>query len=153
MEKRTSPILLLACLFPPLATALGSVEHGDWVHTFGQGVDEYGTRSGDGGFVIACSGPDALAPDAPPSIYLLDWTQPTAEMPITIQVDGVAWKFQSDAQSNLDMDSPATRRQFGQLWQALRAGNELRVATADGATNTFSLRGSARALPPEPCQQ
>ena len=112
-----------------------------------------GVLAFDLGVPVADIGVLALAPDAPPSIYLLDWTQPTAEMLITIQVDGVAWEFQSDARGDIDMDSPATRRQFGQLWQALRAGNELRVATADGATNTFSLHGSARALPPEPCQQ
>jgi hypothetical protein len=42
-------------------------------------------------------------------------------------------------------------RAFGDLWQAIRAGNRLDISFTNGVSATLPLSGSARALPARPC--
>lgn len=140
---------------PPAATQPTAAPASQWravTHATGTGY-ETGTfdQPVDGGVRIACLADGSatlttqikgVAP-APGSRFLL--------IPATRGGRTQTFAFTAGPEGRVDFARASTDRRLGQLWTALRGGNNATVRYGDGTFAVQSLAGTRETLPARPC--
>ncbi|GIL01021.1 MAG: hypothetical protein BroJett030_09200 [Alphaproteobacteria bacterium] len=112
---------------------------------------EYRARAGSASITISCD-VGASLDHSRTAISLEIGGLLSPESQVELHVDGEAISFPTDKSGGVTISRCADcADKFASLWQMLRTGNVLRVVAADGRTASFSLRGTARLMPKEPC--
>jgi hypothetical protein len=128
-------------------------EAGDWIAVESAGVTAYATRgSSDSRVEIRCDVARTDDFSATGIAVELNGLVAPSNADVRFDVDGevITFKF-APAGSPSFSDCPDCAARFDALWRRIRAGSRLMVTYSDGTTATFSLRGTARLLPTEPC--
>lgn len=123
---------------------------GDWTEVTAGGLRAYSSRSGSSSIEIACDEAMTLDHSATGIAVSMGRLLPeNAELDFIVDGETIAIPGGSGGVST--RGCPECARKFAQLWPLLRQGSTLKIVASDGRSATFSLRGTAQLMPPEPC--
>jgi len=124
----------------------------EWRQGEGQGYIEYGSTQGSSFVTISC---DVAASDdhSRTGISLeIDGKLLPANSTVRFVVDDQEIAIPSNSSGGIFTANCAECAQkFRQLWNLIRQGRSLEVIASNGARARFSLKGSSRVLPAQPC--
>jgi hypothetical protein len=118
-----------------------------WWGGGGMGVAEYGYTASDGSKWILISCPY----DGASILVSINGVDPAPSSTVTFEVSNRKIELYNNASDNLNTDSHVNADGFYLLSDLIRAGRELTVTLESGETAKFSLAGSSREMPKEPC--
>lgn len=126
-------------------------EGGNWREVMAAGLRIYSSIDGSKLIQIVCDEATTLDYSATGISLEIGGLLP-ANSQVNFVVDGETITMPSDKSGGISTDDcPECASKFAQLWSLLRQGSTLEVVASDGRRATFSLRGTARLMPPEPC--
>lgn len=139
-------------LFSASQAAAQSRSAGAWVSGFGQGWQEINTRSASGEFTISCDIANSADHGGTHIRVAIDGRSPPPNSNLIFEVDGHAIIMPTDGSGRIAPgDCADCAQSFNELWQLLRRGRQLQVYSAQGGNARFSLRGTSRVMPQQPC--
>lgn len=123
---------------------------GAWIAEGGGGYVGYSTRDGENAVTLSCDY-EGTADHSQTGINVeIGGSFPIA--PYEFRVDGRSLVFPSNVTGSVTIsDCAGCAEKFRELWSLLRAGSRLEVVTADGSKAVFSLKGTSKVMPDEPC--
>ena len=138
--------LSLAIGFPSLAFA---EPIGRWWSGYGQGTLEYGIKNDSAGndtVYIAC------AYDHTTINFDVGGKDPRPRSLVVVVIGADEWELYVDNEGMIPTSSHVAADNFISLWKGMRNGSSMRVRLSTGESTVFSLSGSSKALPKEPCK-
>ena len=123
-----------------------------WRAGFGQGTAEYSIRNRrNDEFYLYCASDGGRRTSGWVSISGAT-LKPYEGSTIRVAIGGQAYQLTTWKDGQFNTFCRACAANFTALWHAIRRGRAMQVTLEDGPTAVFSLAGSARALPAEPCK-
>lgn len=142
--------LLTAAVIILIATA--GVAHaepiGRWWTGFGQGNFEYAIKNDSAGsdeFFINCG-------EVPTTISMrIGGVEPKAGQTAFVTIGGDEFELSLGKDGYFETNSHVASDNFHAVWDAIRAGDDMRVRLSTGQSTAFTLKGAAKALPKQAC--
>lgn len=150
--KITRKSLFINALITSIALASGEAgaePTGKWWAGFGQGTFEYGIKNDSAGsdeFYIACGY------DFTTISFKISGVVPKQGQRVVINIGGDEFDLWLGARGDFETKSHVDSDNFYALWDALRAGQIMRVRLSSGQSTAFTLKGAAKTLPKDACQ-
>ena len=144
MQKFALFALALAISSPALAEPVGR-----WLSGFGQGTFEYGIKNdsvGSDEVYIAC------AEDNTYISFTVGGVSPRQGSNIIMTIGPDEFVVMAGKNGYFQTASHVDADNFHALWDAMRAGQNLRVRLSTGQSTNFTLKGAAKVLPKAPCK-
>ena len=121
---------------------------GRWWAGFGQGNFEYGIHNDSAGsdtVYISCG-------EVPTTIeFTIGGVNPKQGSDILVTIGADEFVLSAGKDGYFDTKSHVASDNFHALWDAMRAGQFMRVRLASGQSTAFMLKGAAKVLPKQAC--
>ncbi len=137
-------LIAIVAITSPLAAAPST-----WTSGVVGGVHEYRVGTpGNSGTSMVLSCPAAGSPFV--TVQINGVLPPSGKL-VGFKAAGRALAIRSADSGSIKINTDKDRTAFRSLWSAVRAGSVLTISFPNGVTASLPLKGSARALPANPC--